>query len=197
MQNAFNTSASSLEQAEKLLEKEHYHNYQKRADGTIVLQGNLDISHRGYHELPDLSCVIVTGSFYCQDNFLTSLKGAPREVQDGFWCYNNQLTSLEYTPRGITGQFVCSDNELTSLQYAPAEITGDFACAGNRLSSLEHAPKKFFSLQTDFGRFDKWDDVPELLRTSAETKAVMAQDAVVLKGNMQVSKPLALKKPSA
>jgi hypothetical protein len=194
MQTAVNIAASSLEQAEKFLTQERY-KYQKRPDGTLLVQGNIDISHRGYRELPDLSCVILTGNFYCQDNFLTSLKGAPREVQGGFWCYNNQLTSLEYTPQGITGQFICGKNRLTSMKYAPPEITGDCTCEGNNLASLEYAPKKFFSLQTDFGRYAKWEDVPEHLRTSPETKADMANDAVVLREKLRVSKPLTFRKP--
>src|SRR4051812_23548131 len=149
MLNSFNTAAPPTAEAENFLSKERYTPV-RRADGMLVVQGNFDISHRGFHELPDLSCVIVTGNFYCQDNFLASLKGAPREVQGGFWCYNNRLTSLEYTPRGITGQFICGQNQLTSLEHAPAEITGDFVCKQNPLTSLEHAPKKFFSLQADF-----------------------------------------------
>jgi len=194
MPNAVKTAASSFEQAVKFLEEEHY-SFQKRPDGTILVDSSMDIANRGFHELPDLSCVIVTGNFYCQDNLLTSLKGAPQEVRGGFWCYNNQLASLEYAPRGVTTQFICGRNKLTSLEHAPAEIAGDFTCEKNNLASLDHAPRKFHSLQTDFGRFDKWDDVPERLRTSAETKAEMAADAVKLRGDIRVAKPLVFRKP--
>ena len=199
MQNAFNVS-SRLSEAEKFLKDGNY-NYQRRPDGMLVVEGTIDLARRRLARLPDLGNVIVTGNFYCQDNNLTSLKGAPAEVRGGFWCNDNQLESLEYAPRGITGQFVCLSNRLTSLQHAPAEIDGDFCCGNNPLSLLEGAPKKFHRLYSDFGEFKSWDEVPEKLRLSPELRAqqiaAAAQDATVLGGNIQVSKPLMLKKPPA
>lgn len=199
MQNAFNAT-SSLSEAEKFLKDRNY-NYQRRADGVLVVEGNIDIARRRLDCLPDLGNVIVTGNFYCQDNNLTSLKGAPLEVQGGFWCNDNKLESLEFAPKGITGQFVCLSNRLMSLEHAPAEIGGDFCCGNNPLLSLEGAPKKFNTLHSDFGRFNSWDEVPEKLRLSpehyAQQIAAAAQDATVLREDVRISKPLSLKKPSA
>jgi hypothetical protein len=180
-------------EAEKFLNEWRYQ-FVRQDDGRLLVPGNLDIARRNLRELPDLSCVIVCGNFYCQDNLLTSLKGAPAEVRGGFWCNGNQLETLEYSPKGVTGQYICHDNKLTSLKHAPEEILGDFSCAGNRLTSFEGAPKKFNKLMTGFGVFSSWEEVPPEFRTSRETKAAMAQDAVVLKGNMRVSRPLTLKK---
>ncbi len=193
MQNKF--SADAAAEAEKFLRDEHY-SYQKRPDGMLVVPGNIDIGRRGLDRLPDLSCVIVEGSFYCHDNNLTSLKGAPAEVRRGFWCNGNQLETLEYLPRGISGQFICQNNRLTSLKGAPPEVTGDVNCTGNPLLSLEGAPQKFNKLFTSWGTFDIWDEVPAQLKTSPETKAGMAQDAVVLGRKLGISKPIVLRKSS-
>ena len=46
----------------------------------FVIKGDLDLSGKGLTKLPDLSKVIVEGSFRCQNNQLTSLQGAPQEV---------------------------------------------------------------------------------------------------------------------
>jgi hypothetical protein len=191
MKNAFN--AGTTAKTEGLLNEWDY-SFQRQSDGRLLVQGNIDLAHRGLMELPDLSCVIVTGNFYCQDNLLTSLKGAPSEVRGGFWCYNNQLTSLEHTPASITGQFICHNNKLTSLEHVPERITGDFTCSTNLLTSLEGAPKQFNNLTSDFGTFKTWNDVPERLRCSPETIAANAQKAVVLQERLRVSKPLTLRK---
>ncbi|MEZ0224281.1 MAG: hypothetical protein ACAH83_07005 [Alphaproteobacteria bacterium] len=191
MKDAFN--AVTIAKAEELLHEWRYP-FQRQSDGRLLVQGNIDIARRNLTELPDLSLVIVTGNFYCQDNQLTSLKGAPAEVRGGFWCNGNQLESLEYSPKGITGQYVCHNNKLTSLKYAPEEINGDFSCAGNQLTSLEGAPKKFNKLMTGFGIFSSWEDVPQEFRYSPETIAANAQKAVVLQEKMRVSRPLVLRK---
>jgi len=75
------------------------------------------------------------GYFYCSYNKLTSLKGAPREVNGSFYCSDNELTSLEGAPREVNGSFYCSDNELTSLEGAPREVDGHFYCSYNKLTN--------------------------------------------------------------
>ena len=44
-------------------------------------------------ELP-LKFGIVTGYFYCGDNKLTTLEGAPYSVSSRFYCYGNPLPDL-------------------------------------------------------------------------------------------------------
>ena len=95
----------------------------------MVFRGNLNLSDMGLTELPDLSAVTVTGSFYCSANQLTSLQGAPRSVGGRFVCYKNQLTSLQGAPQSVGGHFVCRVNQLlTSVQGAPQKIGGNFIC---------------------------------------------------------------------
>ena len=83
----------------------------------------------------------VNGSFYCGRNQLTSLDGAPKTVKSNFLCADNQLTSLVGAPETVKGYFDCNGNQLTSLVGAPKTVGGSFSCDKNQLTSLEGAPK--------------------------------------------------------
>jgi hypothetical protein len=117
----------------------HDVSYEKKPDGTFVT-GHFHLFARGLTELPDLSKVIVTGSFSCANNKLTSLKGCPQSVAGTFYCDHNALTTLEGAPLKVGGSFYCPHNQLTSLRYAPKAVGGGFGCDGNQLTSLEGAP---------------------------------------------------------
>jgi hypothetical protein len=84
----------------------------------------------------------VKGDFWCQENQLTSLEGAPRNVGRGFFCNDNQLTSLEGAPQRIGKAFDCTDNQLTSLLNGPQEVGDHFNCSDNYITSLVGAPQK-------------------------------------------------------
>jgi hypothetical protein len=109
-------------------------------DGFVV-EGDLDIQSFGLAELPDLSRITVKGNFLCQNNNLTSLKGAPQEIGGDFVCDGNKLTSLEGSPQKVNS-FYCRNNKLTTLKGAPQEIRGNFSCFNNELTSLEGLPKE-------------------------------------------------------
>lgn len=59
------------------------------------------------------------GNFYCYNNKLTTLKGAPKEIGGNFYCYSNKLTTLEGAPKEIGGNFNCDSNKLTTLEQKP------------------------------------------------------------------------------
>lgn len=61
----------------------------------------------------------VTGNFYCFENQLTSLKGAPQKVGGDFWCQDNKLVSLKGAPQKVGGNFVCYNN---SKQFTEEEV---------------------------------------------------------------------------
>jgi len=88
---------------------------------------------------------LVGGSFYCNSNQLTSLAGAPESVGDSFSCNSNQLTSLAGAPESVGGSFYCYSNQLTSLAGAPELVGGGFYCNSNQLTSLDGEPKKMES----------------------------------------------------
>ena len=80
------------------------------------------------------------GDFYCSNNNLTSLEGAPSVVKGNFSCFNNNLTSLQGAPSAVKGDFYCTNNNLTSLEGAPSVVKGVFSCSNNKLTSLQGAP---------------------------------------------------------
>ena len=164
-------TADQTEEALRLLGA----SYTRRADGMFVVPHDIKLSYQGISELPDLSSVIVKGNFTIAANNLTSLRGCPREVEGDFWCHHNLLTSLEGCPSKVGGNFWCHENNLTSLAHAPDAVGGYFYCDRNALTSLEGAPKTFIQIQSDFGNFKSWDEVPEKLRHSPEVRREKAE----------------------
>jgi hypothetical protein len=82
----------------------------------------------------------VSGNFWCHNNSLESLTGAPTQVGGDFYCNNNSLESLSGAPTQVGGNFNCSYNSLESLSGAPTRVGGNFNCSYNSLESLSGAP---------------------------------------------------------
>src|SRR3990167_4307054 len=109
-------------------------------DLTVDVSGSVDISNLKLKNIPIQFGKV--GDFYCYNNQLTSLKGAPKEVGGCFSCSDNQLASLKGAPKEVGGYFYCYNNQLTSLEGAPKEVGGNFYCYNNQLASLKGAPKE-------------------------------------------------------
>jgi len=105
-------------------------NYTINDDGSIDVDGNVNLSDRELTKLP-LKFRNVSGYFYCSDNELTSLEGSPISVGRDFYCYRNELTSLEGSPSSVGGHFWCDNNKLTSLEGCPRSVGGGFSCLSN------------------------------------------------------------------
>ena len=99
-------------------------NYTVNDDGSIDVDGNVDLSWYRLTELP-LTFNKVTGYFDCGVNNLTTLKGCPRWIGGNFICSYNQLTSLEFSPDYVGLWFGCEYNDLTD-NYCDTEIGGSF-----------------------------------------------------------------------
>ena len=87
----------------------------REEEGKIVVDGDIEILKKDLvgGALPNLSDVELKGSFYCFDNQLTSLAGAPQTVGKDFNCNSNQLTSLEaLRDKQIGGTINAADNPL-------------------------------------------------------------------------------------
>ena len=108
----------------------------KNPDGTLDVDGNVDLRDKGFKELP-FKFGRVSGNFLCDNNKLTSLAGAPREVDGDFFCSVNQLTTLAGAPREVGGSFSCYINQLTSLAGAPVKVDGGFFYHSNKLTDVE------------------------------------------------------------
>ena len=103
-----------------------------------------DLNLHGLHLtlLPDiLKNISVGGNFWCGNNNLTSLQGAPKTIGRDFYCDNNLLTTLAGATEYVGGSFYCSFNNLKSLQCAHIIVGGDFYCYDNELKSLFGAPE--------------------------------------------------------
>ena len=107
----------------------------------FVLRGDLDLSNMGLTELPDMSTVTILGNFCCDNNQLTNLMGAPKQVDGNFNCDHNQLTNLIGAPEKVGWNFNCNNNQLTSLMGAPKQVDGNFNCHHNQLTNLMGAPE--------------------------------------------------------
>jgi hypothetical protein len=109
--------------------------------GLVDVDGNFNCMFQGLSDFKGVKFGVVTGNFYCEDNRLTSLVGAPQKVSGNFNCAGNSLTSLEGAPQSVSGIFCCGNNPITSLVGAPKKIGGRLYCGNNRLTSLEGAPQ--------------------------------------------------------
>jgi len=112
------------------------------ATGLIDVDGDFDCAQQNLADFKGVAFGHVSGYFYCDNNQLTSLEGAPQKVGDVFDCRSNRLTSLEGAPQTVNGYFYCHNNQLTSLEgAAPLTVGGGFYCTNNQLTSLEGAPQ--------------------------------------------------------
>jgi len=109
--------------------------------GLVDVDGDFSCTGQGLPDFKGVRFGNIIGDFDCDNNLLTSLRGAPHVVGESFDCSDNSLTSLEGTPQSVGGAFFCSYNELTSLEGAPLEIEENFDCGNNQLTSLEGAPQ--------------------------------------------------------
>lgn len=106
--------------------------------GLININGGLDCQHKNIKNFKGIRFGKVT-YFYCNNNQLTSLEGAPQEVKEDFDCSFNSITSLNGSPKKIGLHFNCSSNYIKSLIGAPEEVKGILNLRNNLINSLEGA----------------------------------------------------------
>ena len=108
--------------------------------GFVDVDGDFDCSKQGLTDLKGVKFGKVSGNFWCKDNHLTTLEGAPQTVKGDFYCKDNHLTTLEGAPQSVGGHFVCNNNQLTTLVGAPQTVSS-LHCEDNQLTTLEGAPQ--------------------------------------------------------
>ena len=138
--------------------------------GLVDVDGRFDCYRQGLSDFKGVRFGVVRGSFWCENNLLTSLVGAPQKVEGDFYCRNNQLTTLEGAPREVGGSFSCVDNRLTSLVGAPEKVGLGFYCKNNPVP--ERTLKSIFSLMQEGASYEevlrrKWK------RYSHKTKSLL------------------------
>jgi hypothetical protein len=133
--------SSKFKEIDRICQQYGIKDYTLNGDGSIDVDGDVNLIAKILSKLP-VEFGTVSANFYCYDNQLISLRGAPGEVGGNFYCHFNQLTSLRGAPREVGASFYCGNNQLTSLEGAPREVPGDFSCSHNQLTSLRGAPKE-------------------------------------------------------
>lgn len=117
------------------LKYHHIQDYYLTQDLEVNVNENVMLDRERFTQLP-VQFNIVKGSFYCSNNELTSLTGAPIKVEGFFDVSNNKLTSLSGAPRKVKGRFNCQDNLITNLFCLPNEIDS-LNASNNKLTSVE------------------------------------------------------------
>jgi len=115
-------------------------NCTRNSDGTYSCKGNVNLTGLGLKKIP-VKFKRVEESFYCMENELEDLEGAPEYVGKDFFCAFNKLKTLEGGPKYVGGHYFCSHNELTTLEGAPEYVGKFFSCVHNKLRTLEGAPE--------------------------------------------------------
>ena len=108
VQNIFdgNAKPKTKEEVKQVLDNLEVENYTINDDLSVDVNTFVNLYARNLKVIP-VKFGRVTGSFYCSDNDLTSLKGSPEKVDGGFYCNGNDLTSLEGAPKKVDGDFYC------------------------------------------------------------------------------------------
>lgn len=88
---------------------------------------------------------VVTGTFDCHNKWnLKSLKGSPIKVNH-FNCSETKITTLEGAPEEVETYFNCSFcYKITTLEGAPKKVEKFICCGCEGLTSLEGSPKECY-----------------------------------------------------
>lgn len=110
--------------------------YSINPDGSVDVDGNVDLSSRNLSILP-LKFRRVMGNFNVQYNCVRTLENSPVSVGGNLNCFNNHLKNFIGGPRWVGGDFYAYNNSLISLQGSPHEVVGNYFISGNdKLSNL-------------------------------------------------------------
>lgn len=121
--------------------------YSINPDGSVDVDGNVDLSSRNLSILP-VKFRRVVGNFNIQNNYLKSLENAPLSVGGKFNCFNNLLINFIGGPKWVGGDFYAYHNKLISLQGSPAEVVGSYYISDNQ--SLTNLVGSTLKIGVDF-----------------------------------------------
>ena len=126
------------EQIKQWLDLMDIKNYVINKDLTVDIEGNADLSYKNLKELP-VQFGKVRRDFFCQNNQLKSLKGAPQKVRRDFYCYNNQLKSIPKWIKNIKDVYVFQNINWNNVEWIN-KILGDKLTAEEvfAIDNIEH-----------------------------------------------------------
>ena len=96
-----------------ICKKYHITNYTINPDGSIDVDGDVDLLYLNLTKIP-IKFNKINGYFDCSYNNLTSLENSPRWTKQSIFCIENSLTSLEGCPISDM-HYYFGDNPLESL----------------------------------------------------------------------------------
>jgi hypothetical protein len=132
----------NVENIHKICKEYKIKNYTINDDGSIDVDGDVDISDRSLKEIP-INFKNVSGDFDIDSNRLISLKGCPERIGGNFNCFDNELTSLEFGPKYVDGSYYCNENRLKSLNFLPNKIGKKLFCDDNEIYAFKGIPENF------------------------------------------------------
>jgi hypothetical protein len=131
-----NESNESREDIDSICAKYGITNYTINSDGSIDVDGNVDLFGKSLTKLP-LKFNHVSGNFNCGDNKLTSLEGCPKSVGVYFTCSYNKLTSLIGGPEKVGGnKYSCYNNQLIDFYGFPEDWEGKIKSYNNPCQNI-------------------------------------------------------------
>jgi hypothetical protein len=139
---------SLIDEVHQLCREYGIRNYRINEDGSVDVDGNVDLRFRELREMP-LKFNKVSGYFYCNSNLLTNLRGCPNIVGRDFYCRDNKLSSLENLSLNIGGELNCTHNQIwtfNGINY----IKGNFDCSENPIYSIYR-----FFIRNDINHLNK------------------------------------------
>lgn len=104
----------NIQKIHNICKKYDIENYSINSDGSIDVDGDVDLSYKNLDRIP-IKFNVVNGMFYCNNNNLTSLENCPNEIKSWFNCSYNKLRSLSGIPNLKNGIYYCVENPLESL----------------------------------------------------------------------------------
>lgn len=111
---------TNFQDVKKWLEDNHVSDFLIHDDLTVSVNGDVDLSYYNLSFLP-VQFYKVKGKFNAHKNKLRTLEGFPQEAKS-VTCYNNRLTSLKGAPKRIEDVFNVTLNPLKTLEGMPHYI---------------------------------------------------------------------------
>ena len=109
----FESRDGLTDEQRKFLDRIAHGRWSVNSEGLVDVQGDFYCSGQGLEDFLGIRFGKVSGGFYCRNNQLRTLEGAPRVVGGDFYCYGNPFISLEGAPKVIKDSF-CFKNTLFS-----------------------------------------------------------------------------------
>jgi hypothetical protein len=115
--------------------KDYLEHYRINNDGSVDVDGSVNLNNRRLDFGIPLQFGKVTGDFGCNSTQISSLVGSPKWVGGNFFSYQNHLTTLEGAPIYVGGTFNCHGNRLTTMEGIPKYIGRSLSLSHNKLIS--------------------------------------------------------------